>query len=141
MSSDAAPLSGAAGSSSTTRDDAYSAERLQETGPHGLQLEGRGQSRVEAMAALDLKVARRMFYGGFALLPWLWFVAWAHFRHVAKSPHADPRLATYVHRCLVGSVVGGVILASWVLFVSLSWQTWGEFGRGLMLVLPEETEL
>ena len=88
----------------------------------------RDAARV-ASAALDLRVARRMFYGGFALLPWLWFVAWFHFRKVAKEPHADPRLATYVHRSLVGAISGGVVFVAWIVTVNLSWQSWGEFGR------------
>jgi hypothetical protein len=93
-----------------------------------------------AAAALDLRVARYMFYGGFALLPWLWFIAWVHFRKVAKQPHADPRLATYVNRSLVGAVCGGVAFVAWVVTIQLSWQHW-DFARSIMLVVPEDDEL
>ena len=94
-----------------------------------------------AAAALDLKVARRMFYGGFAGLPWLWFIAWLHFRHAAKLPSADPQLAVYARRSGVGALIGGLAFVAWIVTVQLYWRTWGEFGRSIMLIVPEEDEL
>ena len=111
-------------------------------GNESLELEGaQPLSAVAAQAALDLRVARLMFYGGFAALPWLWFIVWVHFRKVAKQSNADPRLAIYVNRSLVGAICGGVALFAWVLAVQLSWQTWGEFGESIMLVVPEGDEV
>ena len=78
-----------------------------------------------------------MFYGGFAGLPWLWFVAWFHFRNVAIQPHADPRLATYATRSLVGAICGGAAFVAWVVAVQLGWQSWGDFGTSIMLIIPE----
>ena len=95
-------------------------------------------SHAQATAALDLKVARRMFYGGFAGLPWLWFVAWAHFRHVAKSPTADPQLQNYVNRMLYGAICGGVLFIAWVVMVQLNWRAWG--WQSIMLVVPEDVD-
>lgn len=89
---------------------------------------------------LDLKVVRAMFFGGFAALPFLWLVAFLHFRKAAKRPHADPRLALYVRRCLVGAVLGGLLFVTWVVVVSTSWRSWGQFGRDLMLVLPWDAQ-
>ena len=82
-----------------------------------------------------------MFYGGFAALPWLWFVSWWHFRKVASQPDAHPSLAVYVNRSLIGAICGAVALLSWIIYVQLNWQEWGEFGRSLMLVTPEIDEL
>lgn len=89
-------------------------------------------------AQLDLKVARRMFYGGFAGLPWLWFVVWVHYRGVAKMPHSDPALQTYVNRSLVGAIIGGVVFAAWVIAVQSSWQQW--LPESWMLVIPEAAD-
>ena len=97
-------------------------------------------SAAERQAALDLKVARYMFYGGFAALPWLWFVVWVHFRKVAREPHASPMLAVYARRSLIGSVLGGTLLLSWAITASLSWRSWGEAGRAIMLVAPDGGE-
>jgi hypothetical protein len=103
-----------------------------------LELDGTASSASMAIAALDLKVARRMWYGGFFGLPWLWFVVWFHFRKVAKLPHSDPQLQTYVDRSLIGAICGAVLFAAWVITVQLSWRSWGQFGQSLMLVTPEE---
>ena len=97
-------------------------------------------SATSEAAALDLKVARRLFYGGFAGLPWLWFISWLHFRNAAKLPSADPQLATYARRSGIGALVGGLLFLAWVVTVQLSWRSWGEFGRSLMLVIPEEAD-
>ena len=72
-------------------------------------------------------------------MPWLWFVAWAHFRHVAQLPSADPRLAMYVKRSGVGAACGGVLFLAWVVAVQLGWRSWGDFGRSIMLVVPEDS--
>lgn len=101
----------------------------------------RESTSAESASQLDLRVARRMFYGGFLGLPWLWFVVWAHYRRVSKQPHADPRLATYVARSLVGAICGGVLLLLWIAAVQLSWHSWGSFGRAIMLIIPEGDEL
>ena len=102
-----------------------------------LELDGHQSQAREAAAALDLKVARRMFYGGFAGLPFLWFVAWVHFRPIAKLPSADPQLQTYVNRSLIGAIVGGLGFLAWVIAVQTSWRSWGAFGQSIMLVIPE----
>ena len=96
---------------------------------------------AEVQAKLDLRVARAMFWGGFAALPFLWFVAYVHFRKAAVLPQAEPRLAVYVRRCRAGAVVGGLAFVAWLTTVSLSWRSWGQFGRDLMLVMPDDEEL
>jgi len=102
-----------------------------------LELEPMGTPRD---SELDLRVCQRMFYGGFAGLPWIWFIAWVHFRHAAKLPSADPQLATYARRCGIGALVGAILFVSWVVTVQTQWRNWGAFGRSLMLFVPEETE-
>ena len=81
-------------------------------------------------AADDLRVVRRLFYGGFALLPWLWFVGWVQFRASARKPDADPRLASLVRSCLVGAIASAVAFASWVALV----RSWPGLGDALALL-------
>mmetsp|Transcript_31345 Transcript_31345/g.81890 ORF Transcript_31345/g.81890 Transcript_31345/m.81890 type:complete len:122 (-) Transcript_31345:258-623(-) len=107
---------------------------------NGVQSLSLESAEPDAAAALDLRVARRMFYGGFAALPFLWFVVWVHYRKTAEQPSADPRLATYVRSSLIGAISGGIAVLAWVIAVQISWQSWGEFGRSIMLVIPEGDE-
>ena len=87
----------------------------------------------------DLKVARALFFGGFALLPWLWCVVWLHFRKPARAPSADPRLAWYVWWSGFSAACGAVLFVAWVATVQLSWRSWDyEWQRSMMLVAPEE---
>lgn len=118
---------------STTRANAPDTE----VGPSSVQLES-AQPEIERQAKLDLRVARAMFWGGFAALPFLWFVAYMHFRKAAILSNAEPRLVVYVRRCRNGAVLGGFLFVMWLTIVSLSWRTWGQFGRDLMLVLPDD---
>lgn len=107
----------------------------------GIEVTTIGGSSVSEQAALDLRVARRMFYGGFAALPWLWFVAWVHFRKPARQPGADPQLKKYADRSLVGAICGGVALVAWIVAVQLSWHSWGDFGISIMLVVPDDGDV
>ena len=94
------------------------------------------------MRELDVKVARRMFWWGFALLPGLWLLVWVHFRQAVVQPGSDPRLRLYVHRSLVGAACSGVLLASWVALVQINWREWVDRWEWLMVVAPppEETD-
>ena len=76
------------------------------------------------------RVVRRLFYGGFALLPWLWFVGWVQFRASARKPDADPRLASLVRSCFVGAVASAVAFAAWVALV----RSWPGLGAALALL-------
>ena len=93
-------------------------------------------AEADAEAALDLKVARRMFWSGFALLPGMWLMVWLHYRGVAKRPRSDPRLRVYVRRSMVGAACSGVVVACWVAVVQTSWRQWGASGRWLMAGAP-----
>ena len=96
-------------------------------------------SAAAAAAALDVKVARRLWYGGFAGLPWLWLVNYLHFRHTARLPSADPDLEKYVYRSLCGAILGAVLFVGWVVYVQLSWRT-SSWLQSIMLVVPELSE-
>lgn len=90
---------------------------------------------LRALAVNDLRVARWLFWGGFALLPWLWFVVWLHFRKVAKQAHSLPGLAWYVRGSQIGAICGGAAFLGWFTRATIFWQTW-EAGRNMMLFTP-----
>lgn len=96
----------------------------------------------ERVRQLDLKVARHMFWWGFALLPGLWLLVFVHFRQAVKQPGSDPLLRLYVHRSLVGAACSGALLACWVALVQSNWREWEDRWQWLMVVAPppEETD-
>lgn len=98
------------------------------------------RDEAASATALDVKVARRMFYFGFAGLPWLWAVNYLHFRRTSQQPSADPELEKYVQRSLCGAVTGAVLFVAWVVYVQLNWST-TSWLKPLMLSYPEATEL
>ena len=119
-----------AGPSSTTRRDAAAS----------LSPEQQQAQQRAAASALEVKVARRMFWWGFAALPGLWLLVWVHFRAAAKQPHSDPRLRVYVHRSLVGAACSGALLACWVALVQTYWREWERRWMWLMAVAPPPAE-
>ena len=91
---------------------------------------------ASADSAQQVKVARRMWYGGFAGLPMLWLVSYLHFRSAAHMPGADAELKKYVNRSLCGAVCGGVVFVVWVFYVQLFWRS-DVWLRSLMITVPE----
>mmetsp|Transcript_13759 Transcript_13759/g.35348 ORF Transcript_13759/g.35348 Transcript_13759/m.35348 type:complete len:110 (+) Transcript_13759:403-732(+) len=65
-------------------------------------------------AAKARKLSRNMFYGGFALLPWLWltnvWLFWPEFRQ-----GSDPEIQKYTRRSAAGFSVMTVALLAWML--------------------------
>ena len=112
--------------------------------------------------AEKVNVARKMFYGGLALLPFLWLVNLIYFRRELWSKHTPPALkacthadvsvlvqgtradhtccrCTDLHKSLVGFVVVTVLFMVWVVIFQESWQSWGDTGRDMLVVPPVST--
>ena len=84
-----------------------------------------------------------MYYVGFALLPWMWFVCFLNFREKAFRPkpgqRVHPDLKMYVWRSWVFSLISFAIVAGWIALFQSNWRDWGEFGKSL-LVVPVHTD-
>ena len=132
-----------AGTSDDVRDAAGTSEAATSDVPSCTETSPAAQEEEQQrVRKLDLKVARRMFWWGFALLPGLWLLVWVHFRQAVKQPGSDPLLRLYVHRSLVGATCSGVLLACWVALVQSHWREWEDRWQWLMAVAPppEETD-
>ena len=124
-------------------DDASDIEGVEtstrtQSGP--IETETSRPSATDKAASDDLRAARLMYYVGFFFLPGVWFICWWHFRNVVRSPNTDSRLLRYVMRSRTGALLGALIFCTWVVTVQLTWRTWGEFGRSLMLVVPADSD-
>ena len=76
-------------------------------------------------------VARKMFYGGCALLPWLWLVNIIYFRKLYFSSDCPPGVRKWVHRSSVGFVTVTVLWIIWCIVFQTTYKTWG---RALLIV-------
>ncbi|ETV91697.1 hypothetical protein H310_13766 [Aphanomyces invadans] len=84
----------------------------------------------------DSSVAKKMFFGGLALLPWLWAVNVFHYRAQFVDGTIDPKTTIWVRRSFVGFVIVTLIFTAWVVTFQLSWKTNG--WQKLLLVVPPE---
>lgn len=84
-----------------------------------------------------ISISRKMFYGGFAFLPFLWLVNFVYFYKTIQQPNAPKVLKQYVYFSLAGCVTWFIILTTWyALFVSKR-VSWGEGADRITVVIPK----
>lgn len=76
-------------------------------------------------------VARKMFYGGCALLPWLWLVNIIYFRKLYFSAECPPGVKHYVQKSTIGFVTVTTLWIVWCVVFQTTYQSWG---RALLVV-------
>lgn len=64
----------------------------------------------------EVSAARKMFLGGFALLPWLWLVNYIHYRGDLGNPSAPPAFKKHVKGSLYGFIAFMVLWAGWLFY-------------------------
>ena len=77
-------------------------------------------------------VARKMFYGGCALLPWLWLVNIIYFRKLYFSPECPPGVKKWVGRSSIGFLVVTTLWIIWCIIFQTTYKSWGT----ALLVVP-----
>jgi presenilin enhancer 2 len=83
-----------------------------------------------------ISVSRKMFYGGFFMLPWLWLVNYLLFRKYFQRRSTPPEVKWYARTSLLLFFVAFVVILIWVIIYQLRWRYWGEFGERISLVIP-----
>jgi len=87
-----------------------------------------------------LNLAKKYFYGGFALLPFLWFVnsIW-FFKEAFCKPVFEQQKAirSYVIKSMIGSAFWFVVLVAWIVIFQTQRTKWGEVGDDLSFVIPK----
>ncbi|CAH3146884.1 unnamed protein product [Pocillopora meandrina] len=78
-------------------------------------------------------------YGGFALLPFLWFinVVW-FFREAFIKPTftGQSKLKSYVIKSAIGFLIWFAGLTAWIIIYQKYRASWGEFGDKISFVIP-----
>ena len=86
-----------------------------------------------------LKLCRKYFYGGFALLPFLWLVNTVWFLRDAffkEEFDEQKELRKYVIRSAIGAFVWTIGVAIWISIYQLNRAYWGELGDKISFLIP-----
>ncbi|RUS35146.1 gamma-secretase aspartyl protease complex, presenilin enhancer-2 subunit [Jimgerdemannia flammicorona] len=84
-----------------------------------------------------LSIAKKMFWGGFAFLPFLWLVNFMYLWPATKRADAPPELKKYLLMSLAGSITWLIILSTWFgLFVNMR-VAWGAAADMITVVIPK----
>ncbi|XP_065560589.1 gamma-secretase subunit pen-2-like [Artemia franciscana] len=95
------------------------------------------KTKLSDLQRLDL--CKKYFYGGFALLPFLWAVnaVWFFTDAFVKAEYPQQReVKKYVIYSSVGALVWTVVLITWTVIYQQNRAAWGEVGDQLSFVIP-----
>ncbi|XP_074662003.1 gamma-secretase subunit pen-2-like isoform X2 [Tubulanus polymorphus] len=94
--------------------------------------------KVKDTDKLDL--CRKYYLGGFALLPFLWFVnsVW-FFREAFRRPPFEQQaeIKTYVIRSMIGTCIWIAIITTWVSIFQLHRASWGATADYISFIIPK----
>ncbi|KAL4228669.1 hypothetical protein ACF0H5_011714 [Mactra antiquata] len=86
-----------------------------------------------------LELCRKYYLGGFALLPFLWFVnsVWFFREAFLKPPYAEQKqIKTYVLRSILGSILWICAIVTWVTIFQLKRADWGATADYISFIIP-----
>ncbi|KAI9917131.1 hypothetical protein PsorP6_013364 [Peronosclerospora sorghi] len=86
----------------------------------------------------DEAVAKKMFLGGLAFLPWLHLVNVIFYRKEFFDPSIDSSVTFWVRRSFMGFCFWTVLFISWVLLFQLKWKDFGWYS--ILMVVPDKDE-
>jgi len=87
-----------------------------------------------------LDMCRKYYLGGFACLPFLWFVNFCWFFREAFFKPSYPeqkQIKTYVVRSLVGAIIWTGIIIAWVTVFQLYRADWGATADRMSFIIPK----
>nr|CCA24406.1 conserved hypothetical protein [Albugo laibachii Nc14] len=101
-----------------------------------------GRTRVNFTRNLnkesDASIAKKMFFGGLAFLPWLHILNVFHYRKYLLDATKDPQATMWVRRSFVSCSIVTVVFAIWILIFQLKWR---EYGWSKLIMNIPDTEL
>ncbi|XP_025102467.1 gamma-secretase subunit PEN-2-like [Pomacea canaliculata] len=86
-----------------------------------------------------LSLCRKYYIGGFALLPFLWFVnsLWFFKEAFRRPPYEQQKMIrTYVIRSMIGTVVWIGAFAAWITVFQLNRASWGATADYMSFIIP-----
>lgn len=112
-------------------------------------------AKLDKMSSEEhVSISKKMFYGGFAFLPFLWLVNFIYFYKTSRKPYAPNELKKCkkrkrkkksliliilvdIYLSLTGCIFWFILLTTWyALFVNKR-VAWGEGGDRITVVIPK----
>ena len=94
--------------------------------------------QAAAKRTLQENVAKRRFWFGFLLLPWLWFINAFHFRdRLWDEAPENSKIRYYARASGFGFVVVVPMFIAWMFIYHNNWSSWGKFGEDMALIIPK----
>ncbi|ELU01672.1 hypothetical protein CAPTEDRAFT_164221 [Capitella teleta] len=94
--------------------------------------------RVKDDVKLDL--CRKYYLGGFAFLPFLWFINSVWFfkdAFIKESYDQQKQIKTYVIRSMIGTAIWVAVISTWVTVFQLYRADWGETADRMSFIIPK----
>ncbi|TMW68874.1 hypothetical protein Poli38472_001030 [Pythium oligandrum] len=88
----------------------------------------------------DESIARKMFFGGLLLLPWLHLVSVIFYRKQFMDPSIDPKVTLWVRRSFMGFLFMTTLFIAWAITFQLKWKDFG-WAKIVMVVPPENLDV
>ncbi|KAI8997328.1 gamma-secretase aspartyl protease complex, presenilin enhancer-2 subunit [Pilobolus umbonatus] len=94
--------------------------------------------QVDKMSTEEhISISRKMFYGGFAFLPFLWLVNYMYFFKLIHKPNAPAEFKKYVYLSLGGCIVWFILLTTWYILYVTQRISWGEMADIITVIIPK----
>eukprot|EP00026_Physarum_polycephalum_P017050 Phypoly_transcript_18135.p1 GENE.Phypoly_transcript_18135~~Phypoly_transcript_18135.p1 ORF type:complete len:100 (+),score=6.61 Phypoly_transcript_18135:398-697(+) len=81
-------------------------------------------------------VSKKMFIGGFFMLPWLWLVYVLLFFSKARLSTTHPDVKWYIKNSFFGFLVYLALFLTWMIIYLNKRNSMGEVGDNLALIIP-----
>lgn len=94
--------------------------------------------QVEKMTPEEhISISKKMFYGGFAFLPFLWLVNFMYFFSLCRKPDVSTEVKRYVYLSLGGCIIWFIMLTTWYIVYVTQRISWGEAADIITVIIPK----
>ncbi|XP_013397554.1 gamma-secretase subunit PEN-2 [Lingula anatina] len=86
-----------------------------------------------------VELCKKYFYGGFALLPFLWVVNFVWFfkeAFIKQHYEQQQQIRSYVIKSLIGAIIWTAIFITWVTLFQLYRASWGATADYISFIIP-----
>ncbi|XP_064651206.1 gamma-secretase subunit pen-2-like [Lineus longissimus] len=87
-----------------------------------------------------LDLCRKYYLGGFALLPFLWFINFVwFFKEAFRRPafEQQKQIKSYVIQSIIGTSVWIALITAWVVIFQLNRASWGATADYMSFIIPK----